>query len=171
MTRLIALDQEQLPVESSLHNHKLAELKIQYDYFHSNRDNGCTYTDFIYLGQNTTLTVRHQVADDMATQGCNYTQAVKTDILWIIKMWVAGMSAREIAGQMGISVRTVHRRIRRLQTDGILASRPYRGRLNISLPRNSNAIKSSAIFRPAADHNAYYCSFFQYPQLRAEVWP
>lgn len=112
-----------------------------------------------------------QLADDMDTQGCNYTQAVKTDYLWIIKMWVAGMSARDIAGQMGISVRTVHRRIRRLQTDGIVASRPYRGRLNISLPRNSSAITNSALLRPTTDHNPHYSSFFLYPQLRAEVWP
>lgn len=169
MTRLIALDQEQLHVEVFTTQLYSKNNRFQYDYFHSNRENGCTYTDSIYLGQNTTLTVRHQIAVDMDTQVCNYTQVVKTDYLWIIKMWVAGMSARDIAGQMGISVRTVHRRIRRLQTDGIVASRPNRGRLNISLPRNSNAIKNSAMLRTISDHNPHYGIL--YPQLRAEMWP
>ncbi|KAK4312982.1 hypothetical protein Pmani_015647 [Petrolisthes manimaculis] len=104
----------------------------------------------------------------MDTQGGNYTRAVKADCLWIIRMWMAGMSARAIAERMGISVRTVHRRIRRLQTDGIVTLRPYPRGLTNFLSRNNNVIKNSALF---SYHNFHYGSFYLYTSMRTEVWP
>lgn len=106
-----------------------------------------THFAFTYLGQVTILAVRHQLAEAMENQGSKYPRATKGDCLWVIRMWVSGMSAPAIAKQMGISVRTVYRKIHRLQTDGIVAPRPYKRRKNNSLPLNINDFNNSTMFR------------------------
>ncbi|KAK4304358.1 hypothetical protein Pmani_023686 [Petrolisthes manimaculis] len=106
----------------------------------------------------------------MDTQGRRYTRAVKADILQIIRMWVAGMSAKAIAGRMGISVRTVYRRINRLQTNSFDSPQPYQRCLTNFIYRNTNAIKDSAVYKPISLQNLHAgSSFCLYLPLRPEV--
>ncbi|KAG7162366.1 putative homeodomain-like HTH_23 containing protein 6 [Homarus americanus] len=45
----------------------------------------------------------------------------------IVCLWISGMSARKISQEIGISITTVYRWIRRWQREGTIQARPYHG--------------------------------------------
>ncbi|KAK4323252.1 hypothetical protein Pmani_006034 [Petrolisthes manimaculis] len=53
------------------------------------------------------------------------TQTLKSQRQLIIRMWLAGSSARVISRVTGISISTVHRWVRRWRDEGTIETRPY----------------------------------------------
>ncbi|KAK4323256.1 hypothetical protein Pmani_006038 [Petrolisthes manimaculis] len=61
----------------------------------------------------------------MDGRGSRITQTLKSQRQLIIRMWLAGSSARVISHATGISISTVHRWVRRWREEGTIEMRPY----------------------------------------------